>query len=270
MLGHRGHNQLCFTEESSSRRSSVSTSHSFPTEFQQSRCHPFHVLLELLNDHVRFAHQAAVAGAPNAMKAEKLVRPKVHVRDGQIDEEAWEYFCHKWTTYKTQASLTVATKSHLESCLGDDVTLVLFGRLGQTGWEALTEETLLDTVRDVFVKKRNRMVNRLKLHNLLQGEDQPVQQYVASLKQIARTCQFNVKCTSDGCDTIVDYSQEIVLDQLVRGLNDEDVQKKVLACKEADFNLDAVEKVIIAGETSKATQKESRSTNAGYIAPISA
>ena len=101
---------------------------------------------ELLNDHVKFAHQAAVAGAPNAMKAEKLVRPKVHVKDGLIDEEAWEYFCHKWTTYKTQASLTVVTKSHLESCLGDDVTLVLFGRLGQTGWEALTEETLLDTV----------------------------------------------------------------------------------------------------------------------------
>ena len=112
------------------------------------------------------------------------------------------------------------------------------------------------------------MVNRLKLHNLLQGEDQPVQQYVDSLKQIARTCQFSVKCTADGCDTVVDYSQEIVLDQLVRGLNDDDVQKKVLACKEADFNLDAVEKVVIAEETSKATQKESRTTNAGYITSI--
>ena len=79
---------------------------------------------------------------------------------------------------------------------------------------------------------------------------------------------FNEKCTSDGCDTIVDYSQEIVFDQLVRGLNNEDIQKKVLACKEAEFNLHAVEKVIIAEETSKATQKESRTTNAGYVAPI--
>ena len=189
LLGHKGRNNLCcLFEEDSSRRSLNSISFRFPAVKMPSLSCPLgnackhgpdettwktdsvavETAKELLNDHVRFAHQAAVAGAPNAMKAEKLVRPQVHVKDGQIDEEAWEYFCHKWTTYKRQASLTVATKSHLESCLGDDVTLVLFGRLGQTGWDALTEDTLLDTVRDVFVKKRNRMVNRLKLNNLLQ------------------------------------------------------------------------------------------------------
>ena len=134
----------------------------------------------------------------------------------------------------------------------------------------LTEETLLKEVKNVFVKKRNRMVNRLKLHNLIQGDEQPVQQYVAVLKQIARTCQFSIECSKDGCDTRVDYSQEMVLDQLVRGLQDSEIQRKVLSCKEENFNLDAVEKLIVAEESSKASQKESKATEeSGYISALS-
>ena len=221
--------------------------------------------------HVKYAHQAAAAGAAAAtLKAEKLVRPTLQVRDGVIEGEAWEYFVHRWGTYKAQANLTVATKDHLESCLGNEVTQILFGRLGSEGWALLTEETLLQEVKNVFVKKRNRMVNRLKLHNLIQGDEQPVQQYVAVLKQIARTCQFSVECSREDCNTRVDYSQEMVLDQLVRGLQDSEIQRKVLACKEEDFNLDAVEKVVIAEESSKASQKESKATEeSGYISALS-
>ena len=115
------------------------------------------------------------------------------------------------------------------------------------------------------------MVNRLKLHKMAQGPDQPVQQYVASLKQIARTCRYSVQCSRQGCNTNIDYSNEMVLDQLVRGLNDDDIQKKVLSCPEENFNLAAVEKIIIAEECSKATQKESKSSfpSEQQLAPIS-
>ena len=216
---------------------------------------------KLVENHVKFAHnQVAADGGAASMKAEKLVRPNLKVRDGVVDEETWEYFCHKWTTYKAQANLTIATKSHLEACLGDEVTQVLFGRLGQDGWDALTETTLLESVKDVFVKKRNRMVNRLKLHRLVQGHDQPVQQFVANLKQVARTCKYTIKCSADGCNQDVDYSNEMVLDQLVGGLSDDDIQKKVLSSSEQDFNLQNVEKIIVAEECSKFTQKESKSS----------
>ena len=114
------------------------------------------------------------------------------------------------------------------------------------------------------------MVNRLKLHNLVQGQEQPVQQYVAALKQIARTCQFSIKCSNQDCNTRVDYSQEMVLDQLVRGLNDSEIQRKVLSCKEEDFNLDSVEKVVISEESSKASQIESKTTpESGHVASMS-
>ena len=155
--------------------------------------------------------------------------------------------------------------------MGEEITKVLFGRLGEAGWSNLTEETLLNAVQNVFVKRRNRMINRLKLHGCVQGPDQPVQQFVANLKQIARTCCYNVQCSADGCDTAIDYSNEMVLDQLIRGLNDDDIQKKVLSTKEEDFNLDAIEKVIISEECSKATQRDSKSTlPSEQFAPISA
>ena len=58
----------------------------------------------------------------------------------------------------------------------------------------------------------------------------------------------------------------MVLDQLVQGLNDDEIQKKVLSIQEENFNLDHVEKLIMNEECGKATQKDSKvndSTAAG-------
>ena len=65
-------------------------------------------------------------------------------------------------------------------------------------------------------------------------------------------------CSADGCDRQNDYSEEMVLDQLMMGLNDDEIQKKFLGCKEENFNLDFVEKLVINQECSKATQKDSK------------
>ena len=65
----------------------------------------------------------------------------------------------------------VAAKQHLESCLGDEVTHIMFGHLRQAGWNLLTEDMLLDTVKNMFVKQRNSIINILKLRKLVQGPD---------------------------------------------------------------------------------------------------
>ena len=224
---------------------------------------PYDQAKDLLDMHLLHAHPPAHAPpnvAPQQQKAEKLSRPQLKIKDGQVTEEVWEFFNHQWETYKRQANLQANTIEHLEYCLGDEVTHVLFGRLGQTEWNKLTEQTLLLKVKEMFLKQRNRMVNRIKLHGLMQGPDQPVQQYIANLNQVARTCKFSVKCPNAACAGIVDYSDEIVLDQLVNGLNDSDIQKKVLSIEEANFNMDKVEKLIIAEEASKNTQIETKST----------
>merc|ERR1711867_266800 len=215
----------------------------------------------LLDDHVRVTHNQEVPAGNNSAqqpRPEKLSKPQLKLKDGQLSKETWEYFKHQWQTYKTSANLTDSAKQHLEGCLGDEVTVILFGRLGQEGWDELTEDTLLDIVKEVFVKRRNRMINRLKLRNLKQRPDQPVQQYVSSLKQIARTCKFTMACSADGCSRQNDYSEEMVLDQLTMGLNDDEIQRRVLGCKEENFILNFVEKLVINQECSKGTQKDSK------------
>ena len=50
----------------------------------------------------------------------------------------------------------------------------------------------------------------------------------------------------------------MVLDQLVQGINDKEIQKKVLAYSEAEFNLEHIEKLVATEECERATQKDSK------------
>ena len=98
-------------------------------EFREAK-----VLLEYI---IRMAHNQEVTptgdGPAQQLRPEKLSRPQLKLKDGQIDEETWEYFKHQWQTYKTSANLTVSAKQHLESCLWDKGKMIMFGRLGQAG-----------------------------------------------------------------------------------------------------------------------------------------
>ena len=82
------------------------------------------------------------------------------------------------------------------------------------------------------------MVNRMKLRSLKQGPDQLVKQYLGHLKQIARSCHFLMTCSSGTCEQKNNCRDEMVLYQLVQGLNDDEIQKKVLAYDKDEFNLD--------------------------------
>ena len=97
------------------------------------------------------------------------------------------------------------------------------------------------------------MINRMKLRSFKQGHDQPVKQYVGQLKQIARMCQFLRTCSWGTCIQRNDYSDEMVLDQLEQGLNDNEVQMKVLAYDKDNFNLESIKKLITTKEYGKAT-----------------
>ena len=60
-----------------------------------------------------------------------------------------------------------------------------------------------------------------------------------------------------GCSAKKDFSQEMVLNQLVISINDDETQKKVLSCKEEDFYLDFEEKLIMNKEC-RGTQIQSK------------
>ena len=59
---------------------------------------PFEQAKTLLDMHGNHAHQPANPGGHTSHqpKAEKLSKPHLRVKDGQITEESWEYFNHQW------------------------------------------------------------------------------------------------------------------------------------------------------------------------------
>ena len=70
-------------------------------------------------------------------------------------------------------------------------------------------------------------------------------------------CDFEVKCSSAGCDTTVSYSDKMVSHQLVRGLADASIQEKVLAlaATEKDLSLKKITEFVLAQETGTRSSK---------------
>ena len=56
---------------------------------------------------------------------------------------------------------------------------------GGGGYGALNEADLMKAAKEMEVKIRNRLVMQLQLKKILQGPDQPVQTYLASLKSVS-------------------------------------------------------------------------------------
>jgi hypothetical protein len=152
--------------------------------------------LQWMAMHIQACHPVAVQQQQQAqVKMEKLDRPKLHLRDGMAEEEHWSFFCHRWKQYKTQANIRTSSVECLASCM-EDLAKSIYNKLGDTAYAALTEDTLLRQAKEMIIKKRNKLVNHLKLRKMVQGSDQPVQMYVANIKPIARTGKYTTVCTA--------------------------------------------------------------------------
>ena len=73
---------------------------------------------------------------------------------------------------------------------------------------------------------------------MVQGGDETITSYETRLKPIARTGKFKEQCSS--CSQEVDFTEQMVLDHLIRGLADEAIQIKVLAMNDKDITLTKV------------------------------
>ena len=214
--------------------------------------------MKLLEMHERVAHQTqAPALATQTVKSEKVMRPQLVMKDSYVTEEAFSYFMHSWKEYKQLANVTTAVKQHLAKCLGEEVSTLIYGKYGSEGYDALTEDGLMEAAKGMVVKARNKLVMQLQLQKMMQGPDQPIQTYVASLKATARTCGYRIKCTDEVCTTMVDYTNAMVLQQMIRGLADEEIQRKLLA--KSDLSMEDAEKFVMAEESGKWSQAESKS-----------
>ena len=153
-----------------------------------------------------------------------MERPKLSQASPVAD---WEIFKSRWRSFKLATNIDESKKVHqLLGCLDSDVVHLVYSESSSP--EALPEDELLSLIQRVAVKPENQWVTREKLHSMSQDQGEPITGYAARLKGQARLCGYSktVKCGAANCNTdvTVDFTEEVVMGDLVRGLADSEIK----------------------------------------------
>ena len=88
------------------------------------------------------------------------------------------------------------------------------------------EGDLLKALKKLCVRTQNRLVNIVEFGTILKSQDEQVAAVLSRLKGAALNCNFKVKCPFEKCGKEVNYSEEMIAHQLVKGLVDPVFRKK--------------------------------------------
>ena len=185
---------------------------------------------DLLQQIITSAISAASSSSPRDATSntttpmERATRPSIEM--GMTDG-TWEFFLGEWKMYKRTTGLNgSAIIDQLLYACSDDFRRDLFNMYGSTMY-GMDEDTLLKCIKKLAVQDTNRLVNRSNLWNMKQERGQPITTYISKLRGQAAICDYSLKCIK--CNKVNDYSQDIVTDQLIRGLANNDIQQELLA-----------------------------------------
>ena len=204
--------------------------------------------LTVLRIHADSVHSATPvqSNAGSSVRA-KMDPPKLHAGS---DVQAWDQFTARWEIFKTTMNITAGSSMWLFNCLdgelGDAVLQANIGTLPKD----MSEQDLLKSIKTLAVKKESKLVHRIKLGRASQPSGVPIRNHLATLKGLARQCEYTIKCTN--CNTMVDFSQEVIQDQLIRGLNDPDIVSDLLGDVTVNRTLEEVIEFVGRKEQAKA------------------
>jgi hypothetical protein len=81
-----------------------------------------------------------------------------------------------------------------------------------------TEGDILNAIRNLAGKDESTLVQRIKLNRKTQSLGLGIRPFLVSLRMQAS--QYKAMCKEPACDHIFDYSEEIIMDHLVREIAD--------------------------------------------------
>ena len=113
------------------------------------------------------------------------------------------------------------------------------------------EKTTLEQLKTIAVKKQNIAVNRMKISSIKQDHGEPVQKFEGRGRSLATVCEYSVKCTREACN-LISYTEEVIVDQILRGLANTEIQKDVLRSEK--MNLEKLLLFVEGKESSYASQ----------------
>ena len=193
-------------------------------------------LLQLQMQELQFHHSVTHGGGGGQVRVQgvkaKMDPPKLQLG---VDQQTWDQFITRWEIFKSTMGIDDASSSWLFNCLeqglGDEVIKANPGIQPQD----MTEVILTACIKKLAVKVESKRLHRIKMNKLRQDPGVSVNNYLAALRGQSRQCQYEVKCSS--CNAQTDYSDEIILDQLINGLHDQDIVAALLRDEKTDRNL---------------------------------
>ena len=87
----------------------------------------------------------------------------------------------------------------------------------------MAEADLLAAIKRLAVKDESIFVHRLNINKMTQSPGTGVRTFLANLRGQASLCQYKAACKEPGCTHVFDYSDEIIKDNIVRGIADPEI-----------------------------------------------
>ena len=202
------------------------------------------------------AAQAAVQAAPRPMAAAapprlKLDPPRI---DSNCDPDKFSAFTRQWTMYKVgMAIASDMTTTALFYCCTDELRTDLLRDI-RSDVALMTETDLLAAIKRLAVKEESTLVHRIRLSRMMQSPGTGIRSFLANLRGQAALCQYTAWCTEAGCTHVYDFSEEIIKDNLIRGIADPEILADLLGDTKTDRSLDETVAYIAQKEQGKSTR----------------
>ena len=205
------------------------------------------VIAQQLAMHDKAAHSKP---APTSQKL-NIDPPKIGVG---ASPEDWQAFCRQWAMYKTGTAIcTPQAATALFYCCSEELRLDIM-RDTRADVSLMPEDDLLAEIKRLSVREESILVHRMKLGRMTQTPGMGVRTFVANLRGQASLCKFTVKCSEPECTHTFDYGNEIIKDNLIRGLSDHEILADLLGDPKTDRTLEEIVSYIAQKEQGKATR----------------
>jgi hypothetical protein len=205
-------------------------------------------LTAALQIHEKNAHPAPTTVQPTKIKLES---PKIGIG---CDPDQWSAFQRQWNMYKAGMAITNAMiPTALFYCCDSDLRTDLMRDI-QGDVSKMPENDLLNAIKRLAVKEESTLVHRLKMNRMVQSPATGIRTYLATLRGQAALCQYKANCKEPGCAHVFDYSEEIIKDNLIRGIADPEILSDLLGDSKTDRTLDETVSFIAQKEQGKATK----------------
>ena len=197
-------------------------------------------------------HDKSVHASTSATKSKiKLDPPKVDVG---CDPDQWSAFTRQWEMFKV--GMCIANNmlpTALFYCCSQDLRTDIM-RDTRADVSSMSEKDLLAAIRRLAVKDESTLVHRMKLNSMTQSPGTGIRTFLANLRGQASLCQYSVKCKEPGCTHTFDFSDEIIKDNLIRGIADPEILSDLLGDAKSDRTLEETVTFIAQKEQGKATK----------------